>query len=246
MVVVFVLVARNQSGQPTPPSNQGATVQQATHVPAGVYNTVGVGSIQQSALKATKSSTPLTGAGGKPEFLYMGTEWCPYCAAERWVMITSLSRFGTLTNVGLTSSSSTDTDPNTPTFSFAKTTFTSQYLDFVPVETQDRNGNQLATPTSAEQALQTKWDSGGSIPFLMIGGTYTQSGSAYDPGLLKGMSAQTVADNLQNSSAASTQAIIGASNVMTAAICKETNGQPGSVCQSPGVQAASAQLPATS
>lgn len=28
---------------------------------------------------------PLT-AGGKPEVLYVGTEFCPYCAAENWVL----------------------------------------------------------------------------------------------------------------------------------------------------------------
>ena len=36
--------------------------------------------------KAVTSGTPLT-ANGKPEMLYMGAEYCPYCAAERWAMI---------------------------------------------------------------------------------------------------------------------------------------------------------------
>ena len=249
VVVVFVLVARHQANQSTPapaPTNAAAVVQQATHVPAGVYDSVGTGSVSQVVITATKSSVPLTGPDGKPELLYIGAVWCPYCAAERWVMVTALSRFGTFSNVGVTSSTSSDVDPNTPTFSFANAKFTSPYLDFVPVETQDRNHNQLATPTSEQSSLMTKYDSGQSIPFLMIGGAYTQNGASYDPGLLSGKSASTVAHDLQTTDLASTQAIIGNANLLTAAICQETHGQPASVCRSAGVVAAAKKLPATS
>ena len=37
--------------------------------------------------------SPLS-SGGKPEVLYVGTEFCPYCAAESWSLIVALSRFG--------------------------------------------------------------------------------------------------------------------------------------------------------
>src|SRR5215471_17073708 len=40
------------------------------------------------------SGAPLT-SGGKPEMLYIGAEYCPYCAAMRWSMAVALSRFGT-------------------------------------------------------------------------------------------------------------------------------------------------------
>ena len=31
---------------------------------------------------------------GKPEVLFVGAEYCPFCAAERWPLIVALSRFG--------------------------------------------------------------------------------------------------------------------------------------------------------
>jgi len=33
--------------------------------------------------------------------VYIGAEYCPYCAVERWPLIVALNRFGTLTNLGL-------------------------------------------------------------------------------------------------------------------------------------------------
>ena len=44
--------------------------------------------------KKVKVETALTEAG-LPEMLYMGAEYCPFCAAERWAMVMALSKFGT-------------------------------------------------------------------------------------------------------------------------------------------------------
>ncbi|MGH3293687.1 MAG: DUF929 family protein, partial [Trebonia sp.] len=79
------------------------------------------------------SSTPLT-SGGKPEVLYLGAEYCPYCASQRWAMVNALSRFGTFSGLTTTHSSSTDADPNTPTWTFYKSTYTSNYINFTSVE----------------------------------------------------------------------------------------------------------------
>ena len=45
----------------------------------------------------TPKQPPLTARTGKkkPELLYIGAEYCPYCAASRWPLIIALSRFGT-------------------------------------------------------------------------------------------------------------------------------------------------------
>ena len=64
----------------------------------------------------------------------MGAEYCPYCAAERWAMAVALSRFGTFSNLRLIHSSSADIYPNTPTLSFYKSSYTSKYVQFTPVE----------------------------------------------------------------------------------------------------------------
>ena len=108
--------------------------------------------------------TPLT-SGGKPEMLYMGAEYCPYCAAERWSMIVALSRFGTFSGLSTVHSSTTDTPSNISTFTFHGSSYTSKYLTFTPVEMQTNildpstgNYTALQTPTTEQQALLTKYD----------------------------------------------------------------------------------------
>ena len=63
-----------------------------------------------------KMLIPLSGApalttGGKPEVLYMGAEYCPFCATERWAMLNAL-RAGSARS--RTSASSTRPRTSTP------------------------------------------------------------------------------------------------------------------------------------
>jgi hypothetical protein len=44
------------------------------------------------------SGPPLT-ENGKPEVLYVATEFCPYCVAENWALIVALSRFGSFSGL---------------------------------------------------------------------------------------------------------------------------------------------------
>jgi len=59
-------------------------------------------------------------------------------------------------------------------------------------------------------------------------------GQAQDPTHF-GLTWQQIATDLKNPNNPVAQAIIGAANHITAAICKVTNGQPGNVCTSTGV-----------
>lgn len=113
---------------------------------SGISNTVlvTVGSGQGATGLTSEKGSPLTN-GGKPEMLYIGAEYCPFCAAERWSMILALSRFGSFSGLTYMESSSTDTYANTPTFSFRNAIYTSNYISFVSVETQDRNHGTLQT-----------------------------------------------------------------------------------------------------
>jgi hypothetical protein len=192
---------------------------------------------------------PLT-ADGKPRVLYIGAEYCPYCAAERWPLVIALSRFGTFTGLTTTTSSSSDVYPSTPTLSYASATYTSDHLSFTGVETasnvkgSDGQYEPLQTPTTADQALLTKYDTEGSIPFLDLGNKYVLVGSSYVPdGLAKLTQAQIVAD-LSDPSNANTQQIIGSANILTAALCQQTGQQPAAVCGSAGVKAGATALAA--
>ncbi len=48
-------------------------------------NAIGKGT-NVGALIPTMGQPALT-SGGKPQIVYMGAEYCPYCAAERWAMV---------------------------------------------------------------------------------------------------------------------------------------------------------------
>ncbi|MHB8588819.1 MAG: DUF929 family protein [Candidatus Dormibacteraceae bacterium] len=206
-----------------------------TGLPASELDAVGTGSAKNLIKRV--SGPPLTGPNGHLEVFYMGAEYCPYCAAERWPMIIALSRFGALSGLKTTSSSSTDVYPNTPTFTFHGATYTSQYVDFVSVETTDRDRNPLESPTPAQQALVSQYDRSGSIPFVDFGNRYAFSGAMYLPDVLGGMSWQAVAASLAQSSSPQAKAILGSANLITAAVCRLTADQPAAVCSSSSIQA---------
>ena len=202
--------------------------------------------------KPLPASTPPLTSNGKPEIVYIGAEYCPYCAAQRWALTQALSRFGTFTNVGETTSSSTDVYADTPTFSYSGSKYTSPYVVFTPVEMKDRNGQPLDKPTAAQQALLAKYDappyvdasSKGAIPFLYIGGKYQQVGTSLNPQLLSGMSFSDITASIQDQSSATGQSILGAANFLTASICETTGQKPADVCSAAGVTAAAQQLAA--
>jgi hypothetical protein len=231
-------------------------VSAVTGVPPATLDQVGRGT-------ATQLPTPVRtdlqrGPNGLPLISYMGAEYCPFCAAERWPLIIALSRFGTFDNLQLSHSASDDVYPNTPTFSFVGSTYTSPYLDFAPVELQSnvRSGNsyqQLQTPTPDQTNLLQKYDgppyvpssAAGSIPFIDFAGQYLVSGATYDAGTLRGMSQDQVAAALADPSTPQAQAILGSANALTAAICTATGNQPADVCSAPAVAALQATLAAT-
>jgi len=187
---------------------------------------------------ATSNSTaPLT-SNGKPEVLYMGAEYCPYCAAERWAMIVALDRFGSFTGLEYMQSSATDIYPNTATFTFLHANYTSAYITFVPVEQYDRSDNPLMTASASQTSLMSSYDSAQSIPFVDIGNRYTLVGSQITPPILRAGQSATgnpynwteIGSQLNNETNPFAQNIDGAANRLIAAICKVTDGSPTSVC----------------
>ena len=225
-------------------------VRQVTSVPDGVANQVGSG----SASLPVALHAPAVTSDGKPVVTYLGAEYCPFCAGERWAMVLALSRFGTFTDLGTTHSASEDVHPDTPTFTFHGSTYSSPYVEFQPVEMQT---NQLAgstyatldTPTAAQQKLIDTYDaqpyfpSNGAIPFVDFAGKYGLSGASYDVSVLDGKSYTEIADALHDPTSPIAKGIVGTANAMTAAICAATGDQPASACSIPAVQALRAKLP---
>jgi thiol-disulfide isomerase/thioredoxin len=250
VVLAFVVIKLNSKpasdNSPNGPTGAAlaSVVSGVTSVPASTLDQVADGSGSVTAKPKTISGAALT-ANGKPEMLYMGAEYCPYCAAERWSMIVALSRFGTFSGLATVHSAAAngagqaEPDPNTPTWTFVNAKYTSKYLTFTPVEMQTNipdsstgSYTTLQTPTKAQEALITKYDStsGGAIPFVDFGNKYLITGASYDAGVLAGLSWATIASDLSNPSSPVAKAVDGTANYITAAICQMTGNQPASAC----------------
>jgi Domain of unknown function (DUF929) len=248
IIGVFVIFSNQQSGSPSGPTQASSQVFKAvTNVDPNVLATVGTGGVQ-NPLHTVKGPPPiLVGPTGKPQFLYVGAEYCPYCAAERWGVVVALSRFGTFSKLYQTTSSSTDVYPSTPTFTFypghyGGSFYTSKYIDFVPVETEDQQQNPLQTLTTEQQNLLNTYDvppyttQAGSIPFIDIANQYIVTGASYSPQDLQGLQWQDIATNLSDPTSTVGKDILGTANYMTAGICMTTHQQPGSVCNTDVIQ----------
>jgi hypothetical protein len=175
--------------------------------------------------------------------LYIGAEYCPYCAAERWPTIVALSRFGTWSGLTATESSAADVFPSTQTLSFHGAKFTSDVLSFRGYETSDTAQAPLDTVAPEDQRIFDTYnkppyvEQSGGIPFINIGGSYVMSGSSFDPGLLKGKTRAEIVKAINDPSSEIGKAVVGNANVISAAICKVTGDKPADVCTSSGVKA---------
>lgn len=248
-VVVIALRPHNGSAGTDASGPIDSTVlSDVTGVPAAALDSVGAGAATAYP-KALTGQPALTAADGKPRVLYVGAEYCPYCAAERWPMVVALSRFGTFSGLAQTASSSTDVFPSTATLSFHGASYSSSYLSFTGVETEDRQGKALDTLTAADQKTFGTYDyppyvagSNGAIPFVDLGGKYVVSGASYDPQVLHGLTHAQIASDLADPTSAVAKSVDGTANVITAALCNLTGGQPAAVCTSSGVTAATSKL----
>ncbi len=238
--------ADNITGRKDAPAS---LVAKTTKIPDSVYNTIGQG----SAALPTAINGQSIAVNGKPQVLYVGAEYCPYCATERWAMLNALSRFGTFTGLKITNSSTTDQYPGTKTWSFYKSHYSSDYIVFTPVEQTDNTQRPLDSTTSAQSDILSKYDqppytSGPAgqpaIPFIYFDGSYLISGATYDVGLLQGKTWDQIAAALSDPQSSIAKGAIGAANTITATICLLTHDQPSSACSLPAIKSLSAKIEA--
>ncbi len=258
IVVAFVIFKATQSPASTSSSSTSPTgtalpasvIRDITTVPASTLTSVGTGTADTKSVTAVSSAKALT-SGGKPEVLYIGAQYCPYCAAERWALAVALSKFGTFQGLsGIHSAGGQEVYPHTATLNFYKSSYTSKYLTFTPVEQETVSEKPLEKTSAAQNALITKYDSPpyvsaseqGAIPFIDFGGKYFVHGAQYDPQLLSGQTWAQVAAALKDPSNAVAKGADGAANMVTATICKVTNNQPSNVCTTPTIKTIQGQL----
>ncbi|MGH8273054.1 MAG: DUF929 family protein [Gammaproteobacteria bacterium] len=184
----------------------------------------------------------------KVGLFYMGANFCPYCAGQRWALILTLLRFGKFEGLHYMLSSPKDAYANTPTFTFEKAHYISDHLILQAVETSDRNGGQLQKPSKLQTKIAAKFDAPpytptlGGIPFIYIDGQYMVATPLLLPGELSGKNWQEAANELANPQSTLFQSVMPRVNVLTAAICRLDGGNPDKVCSAPGVIAANGAL----
>lgn len=250
-VITLVAINGKDKAVKSDPSTVAAVMKKVSSVPSATLDTVGAGSSvagPQAIADVPAAAKPLTGPNNKPQLMYIGAEFCPYCAAERWAMAVALERFGNLDNVGFTASSSRDVYPNTATLDFKDATYTSKYLDFQPYEAEDRNSNPLQkVPTEANAlwaALSAKYVQGGrqSFPFLDYGNKFVTTGPTFIPDKLKGLTQAQIADQLADPTTDVAKGVDGAANIITATLCNLTANQPAQVCSSSTIKTIQSQI----
>jgi len=202
-------------GQPVTSSDM-TTLYQLAHSPYGPSDA--------SMLASLKDATgSLYSSNGKPILVYIGAEFCPYCAIERWSMILALSRFGNFSNLHYTTSA--DDEGDYATFTFVGSTYQSNYLVFQPYEQEDRGQAPLQTVPSNYTVEFT-----GAYPFLNFGNKYIVAYSLLSsPGLLAGKNWTQIMASISTGDTLGTQIKLAA-NAITALICTVTANNPASVC----------------
>ena len=248
-IVAGIIIAANSGGNgmysddPLLAKPVAASVlDKVVHISPSVISTVGAGTIVDP-LQAI--SGPALRTGGRPQVLYIGGDFCPVCAADRWSLVNALSRFGTFS--GLLYMRSAVTDLDLVTFTFHSSSYASKYINFVSVENEDRNQNLLQSMTGQQQQLLSTLG-GNGYPFLDIDGKYTNDAKGafpggYNPNLLGGLTWSQVADGLSDAANPLTRAIVANANYKTAGICKVTGNQPSSACGNATIQHIEQLLP---
>ena len=249
VVIVAALVgiklagSGSSGGAPRQPA-PAAAVAKLTSVP---LSTLTAAAAKINGLQAAQPAgdPPLT-SGGKPNLLYIGAEFCPICATERWPMTIALSHFGTFSNLSQTHSAVRD--GNIATLSFYGSSFSSPYLSFSPVETTTNqpSGNYyktLETPTAAQQAIWQKHEGTNlAFPFIDIGGKWLLETSQYPDTILQGKTFSDILNAVGSNDNTLGAAIDASAAVLTRYICDITGNKPAQTCQA----VASLPLPSTS
>ncbi len=244
VVVIAVLVIVKVAGgggsgsaagdQASPPAGTpipAATLAKLQSVPISTLTAAPTGGITTTPQSANGSSL---NSDGKPEMLFIGAEFCPHCAAERWPLYIALSKFGTFSpQPGRIHSANEDGD--VPTLTFYGTTYSSPYftLKSVEVYTNKPQGNgyaPLQTPTPSQLTLWQNTN-GGSFPFVDFGGKKVLPSAQYLFTPLESLPFSDVAAQVGNNSTAIGADIDASAAQLIATICGSlSNQQPATVC----------------
>lgn len=171
---------------------------------------------------------------GKLYVFFMGAEYCPYCAAERWAIVRALQKFGQWVGLKQTISAARD-EPylNLPTYDFTGATYTSPHIEFTSREVKDREFKPLQKLLKADEKLVHKHDPRKEIPFLLIAGRFAQVGSGFTPKIFIGHTFRQTETELKKIESEIRKTIDDEANIIAALLC--VSGLPPEVCKETSV-----------
>ena len=199
-VVALVTYALTHVSSPSAPAQPAVTspavLATLSSIPVSTFDTVGVTApgTTLSPPSVVAPQVPLI-VQGKPDVLFVGSEFCPFCAAERWPLVVALARFGTFTELHDGTSAGQAVFPNTSTFTFDGVSYTSRYVTLTGVElfsgttAADGTFTRLARLTPSQAALvatyapQAGGTTAGTMPFVDVAGQLVAVTSGFSPAL---------------------------------------------------------------
>jgi hypothetical protein len=260
--VVAVVAAVVAVGLST--GGSGSAFTRRAPAPAGLVShitSVALADLTGALAKVESSSNPLQPAialnaapltsGAKPEVLYIGAEFCPICATERWAMVVALSKFGTFS--GLSQIRSANRDGDIATLDFYGSRYTSSYLAFAPVEveTNQPSGSSykpLQAPTAAEESLwvstMAKFGQNPGFPFIDMDGRYLLYTSQIPDTTLSGLDWTQISSDIGDNNSTVGAGVDASAAALVKYFCSVTGDKPAATCAA--VAAADAPVATTS
>lgn len=237
------------SGSPGSTTGAVASVETITSIPPEAFDAAGVQGVEPGRFAPIPDAPPLE-EDGKPLVLYIGAEFCPFCAGQRWAVVAALSRFGEFDGLEESYSALDDVYPGTKTVTFHGSSYTSDYVAFQGLETSDSEYQTLDELTPEQEAIFAEFnappyvdpDSAGAIPFTDFGNQFVLVGATVPVEAMQGMSAQQIAEDAADPNTQIGSAVLGTANMISAIICDQNGGKPADVCTSAGVQAGAEAL----
>ena len=218
----------------TRPAHLASYFEVSINVPDSTLAAVG---LPASVSVPTKLTPTIATATTNQVVSYVGAEYCPYCALQRWALIVALSQFGTFSNLSdQVLSSSSQVYPNLASWSFIGARYTSPYFTFDPTEltssVPDGHGyyQPLEKMSAAQEVAYDHFDPQGGLPFVDLGNQFVTIGASASPSVLEGLSLGQIGSFLSDPTSPVAQAVDGTANYLIAAMCTMVTGTKPSIC----------------
>lgn len=184
--------------------------------------------------KFVEVSKDTTKREGKLPVFFMGAEYCPYSAAERWAIVRALQKFGQWTGLKQTISAARD-EPflNLPTYDFTEATYNSSQIDFVAREIENREFKPLQKLSKTEEKLVRQFNPEKTIPFLLIGGRFMQLEAGFTPKTFVGHTFRQTETELKKAESEIRKIIDAEANIIVALLL--VSGLPAELCKEPAI-----------